>query len=557
MKIKLGIIIVLFATLGFITGLFTTKIYLIKSSNQTASIISATNSLIDNTETKKQPDETKLFFVGDIMLDRAVRTSVVKNFNNDYSALFKNLSELKEADILFGNLEGNISDIGNNVGSKYSFRMDPVVLPAIKDAGFDIVSFANNHVGDWNIPAFKDTIIRLSNIGILKTGAGSTKYEAGTPTIIDKNGIKFGFLGFSDVGPDWISATDEKPGILLASDPRLPEIIKSAKSRSDVLIVSFHWGEEYKKIHNNRQELLAHTAIDNGADIVVGHHPHVIQDIESYRDRPIVYSLGNFIFDQYFSKDTMQGMLFSVNFSGKNIKETSSKIITLNKKYQPEGIFSNEQEAMEARLCPKPDKKYDDYTYLDVGQKVAIPDKTYVPSDLVLLDKSITTVPTCLKKDASDAISTMILAAKMDGYDIKVSSGFRSYATQKAILENNIKNGNKNAHRLIAKPGYSEHQLGVAVDLTGASIKNISAATKFKDSVEDKWLEIHASEYGFVESYPEDKEDVTGYMNEDWHYRYVGIENAKEIIANEQTINEFLKAKKDKEAGEVQNKTTQ
>lgn len=204
--------------------------------------------------------------------------------------------------------------------------------------------------------------------------------------------------------------------------------------------------------------------------------------------------------------------------------------------------------------CPLPKKEYPDYTYLDVGQTVAIPDKTYIPSDLVLLDKSITTTTNCLKKDAAQAITELISAAKKDNYDIKVSSGFRSYSTQKIILENNIKNGNKNATRLIAKPGYSEHQLGVAVDLTGASIKNISAAAKFKNSVEDRWLEIHAREYGFVESYPEDKEDITGYMNEDWHYRYVGIDNAKEIIENKQTINEFLKTRKE---AELQNKITQ
>ncbi len=548
MKIRTTIIIIVFVVLGFTTGLLATKMYLIKSSNQTASVVLPTNKLVEQDLVEKKQQETKLFFVGDMMLDRSVRTSVVKNFNNDYNSLFINLPELKEADILFGNLEGDVSDTGNNVGSKYSFRMDPLVLPAIKEAGFDIVSFANNHVGDWNIAAFTDTIKRLESNRILKTGAGLNKKEAEAPTIIEKNNVRFGFLAFSDVGPNWIEATETKPGILLASDNRFAEIIKGAKEKCDVLIVSFHFGDEYKKIHNNRQEFLAHAAIDHGADMVIGHHPHVMQDIENYRGRPIVYSLGNFIFDQYFSKDTMEGMLFSVTFSGKDIKETKRKIITLNKKYQPEGIFDNEQSVIEKKFCPKPEKEYEDYSYLDVGQDIPIPDKTYIPYDLVLLDKDLTTTPNCLKKEASDSIREMIKKAKEDGYDIKVTSGFRSYATQKTILENSIKSRNKNAHRLIAKPGYSEHQLGVAVDLTGSSIKNVSATILFKDSVEDKWLEKHASEYGFVESYPENKEDVTGYMNEDWHYRYVGIENAKEIIKNGQTINEFLKEKNNKDS---------
>lgn len=541
MKPKTILIILICSIAGFGIGFFATETYVISPKTQAAVAI---NSINENTPEVIMPKDTTISFVGDIMLDRAVRTSVVKNFNGDYSNLFKNTTVLKDSDILFANLEGDVSDVGNNVGSIYSFRMNPTILPVLKDAGFDIVSFANNHVGDWNIAAFKDTLSRLATTGILKTGAGFTKSEAENPTIVERNGIRFGFLGFSDVGPEWIAATTATPGILLASDPRLPEIIRTAKSKCDVLIVSYHWGIEYKKIHNMRQEVLAHIAIDNGADMVVGHHPHVMEDIETYNGHPIVYSLGNFIFDQYFSKDTMEGMVFTATFTGNTIKNTKKQIVSLNKKFQPEGIFDNEEAVISSRACPSPEKIYPDYSYLDVGQTVSIPDQTYIPSNLILLDKGITTVPICLKKDASDAINALIIAAAKDGYVIKVSSGFRSYATQKAILASNIKSGNKNATRAIAKPGYSEHQLGVAVDLTGSSIKNASATTKFQDSIEDAWLEKHASEYGFIESYPEDKEGVTGYMYEAWHYRYVGIDNAKEIIKNNQTINEFLTARK-------------
>lgn len=293
-------------------------------------------------EIKETNKITTLFFVGDIMLTRGVKKSVDKNFNGDYNRLFDNLIKLKEADILFGNLEGDVSNTGNNVGSKYSFRMNPEILPVLKNSGFDIVSFANNHVGDWNIKAFKDTLKNLEENKILKTGAGENKNDAENPTIIEKNGIRFGFIGFSDVGPNWIEAKINSPGILLASDPNLNEIIKKAKMKTDILIVSFHFGEEYKLIHNKRQETLAHSVIDNGADIVIGHHPHVIEDIENYKGKIIVYSLGNFIFDQYFSKDTMQGMLFSATFNNKNLIKTDKKIITLNKKYQPEGIFEIE-----------------------------------------------------------------------------------------------------------------------------------------------------------------------------------------------------------------------
>jgi len=326
----------------FIYSFMTNKDGGLNSRNQKAQVV---NPLISNNEeiaNNTKPIQTKLAFVGDMMLTRGVQSSVNKNLGGDYNRLFENLEELKDADILFANLEGDVSDKGKNVGSKYSFRMDPQILPVLKEASFDIVSFANNHIGDWSTVAFKDTLTRLDEVGILKVGAGFNKQEVIKPSIIEKNNIKFGFIGMSDVGPVWMKATETNPGILLANDPDLENIIKNAKEKCDVLIVSIHWGEEYKTIHNKRQEELAYKIIDNGADIVIGHHPHVIQDIEEYRGKIIVYSLGNFIFDQYFSKETMEGMLFSVTYEGKDLINTKTKIITLSKQFQPEGIFDIE-----------------------------------------------------------------------------------------------------------------------------------------------------------------------------------------------------------------------
>jgi hypothetical protein len=111
----------------------------------------------DKAEVVASPEEVSISFLGDIMMDRGVKTSVYKNYGGDFNALFKNLGELKEDDITFANLEGPVSDVGNNVGSKYSFRMEEKSLDALKNASFEIVSFANNHVGDWNIAAFNDT----------------------------------------------------------------------------------------------------------------------------------------------------------------------------------------------------------------------------------------------------------------------------------------------------------------------------------------------------------------------------------------------------------------
>lgn len=533
-KIKLILVSLFVLIIVFIVGILVIK------NSQTARI-----SYSQDNDTKII-SKTILFFVGDMMLARGVESSVEKNFGNDYGKLFENLSELKNADILFGNLEGDVSDVGKNVGSEYSFRMNPIILPVLKEAGFDIFSFANNHVGDWSMSAFKDTLSRLEENGILKTGAGKNKEDATNPIIIEKNGIRFGFLGFSDVGPIWLEAKVNTSGILLASDPNLGKIIKNAKIKCDVLIISFHWGEEYKLVHNKKQESLAHTAIDSGADIIIGYHPHVMQDIEEYKGKPIVYSLGNFIFDQHFSKDTMRGMFFSAIYDGKNLIKTEQKIITLNEKYQPEGIFSleeiREKDEIVSSVCPKPEKDYEDMSLLSIGQIIGLPDITYIPKNLRELNtESSTKKGICLTKEARNAFEFMAKEAQKDKYFIKVSSGFRSYEYQKILLANAVGNGKKDASVSIAKAGHSEHQLGTAMDITGASINYASAVDSFNGTPEDIWLKENAYLYGFIQSYPKDKENITGYKYEPWHYRYVGIEEAKEIKDLGLTINKFLK----------------
>jgi D-alanyl-D-alanine carboxypeptidase/poly-gamma-glutamate capsule biosynthesis protein CapA/YwtB (metallophosphatase superfamily) len=290
-----------------------------------------------------EPDYVTLAFGGDIMLDRGVRSSVNKNFQGDYSALFEKLGILKKADIAFANLEGPASDKGVDMRNLYSFRMDPSVIPALKGAGISIVSVANNHVGDWGRLAYIDTLERLKENEILYTGGG-TLAEAESPTIIEKYGMKIGFLGFSDVGPNWMGVTKDNNGLLLANNPRFAEIINNASKQVDYLIVSFHFGDEYKLKHNARQEFLAHGAIDAGAKIVIGHHPHVVQDTEIYSPKSctqsscmgfIAYSLGNFIFDQGFSVNTMQGMLLEMKLYRSGEISINKDTVKLNKVFQP------------------------------------------------------------------------------------------------------------------------------------------------------------------------------------------------------------------------------
>lgn len=293
---------------------------------------------------KEEPNFVKLIFTGDIMLDRGVRSSVMKNFDGDYAKLFENLGMLKDFDIVFANLEGTASDKGRDGGGIYSFRMDPVVLSVLKNAGINVLSVANNHIGDWGREAYTDTLKRLKENEILYTGGGVHREEAETPAIIEKYGIKIGFLGFSDVGPAWMETGEERAGQLLASNPRFEEIVQNASKQVDYLIISFHFGDEYKLINNERQKNLAHKAIDAGAKIVIGHHPHVVQNTEVYKDGFIAYSLGNFIFDQSWSRPTMEGMLLEIKLKKDGGMTATKHSFKLNKFFQPDEIIKGEEE---------------------------------------------------------------------------------------------------------------------------------------------------------------------------------------------------------------------
>ncbi len=296
----------------------------------------------------KDPDFVTFTFAGDIMLDRGVRNSVIKNFNNDYSALFtktKNLSDIfKNSNIVFANLESTASDIGIDQKNLYSFRMDPSIIPALKNAGISILSVANNHIGDWGRPAYTDTLSRLKENEIFYTGGGNNKEEAEMPVIIEKYGIKIGFLGFSDVGPSWMEADTDKAGLLLANNPRFDEIIKNAAKQVDYLVVYFHFGEEYQTKHNKRQEYLAHKAADDGAKIIISSHPHVVEDMEIYKNSFIAYSLGNFIFDQSWSKPTMQGMLLEIKLNRDGSMTVKKDITQLNFVFQIDKIIQGKEE---------------------------------------------------------------------------------------------------------------------------------------------------------------------------------------------------------------------
>jgi poly-gamma-glutamate capsule biosynthesis protein CapA/YwtB (metallophosphatase superfamily) len=305
---------------------------------------------INSSEEAENEDKAiRLFFVGDVMFDRGVEHYLDKYGQGDFRFPFLNIKEkLEEGDLLFGNLEGSISDRGNRVGSIYSFRFRPEAISGLTFAGFDMLSLANNHMLDYQRIALEDTMNILRENGIDYVGAGFNKDEAFSVRIKEVKGIRIGFLAYTNLGTENWKAGENYSGMAWINKSNiesLAEDIKVAKENVDILIISLHSGEEYAKEPNNFQVLFSQRAIVAGADLIVGHHPHVVQGIEEYiplieegRDKKkgwIAYSLGNFVFDQSFSQETMESIILTVEIKEKEINEVGWEKIRMNQYYQP------------------------------------------------------------------------------------------------------------------------------------------------------------------------------------------------------------------------------
>lgn len=235
-------------------------------------------------------------FVGDILLASHVEKrmeQVSVNFPFD-----KVSHILSKSDFTMGNLESAIGVGGVKANKQYTFRANPKVLPAVKEAGIDILSLANNHVLDYGHYAFNETLENLKSNGLSCVGAGKDINEAFKPVIYEKKNKKVAFFGASRVIPtgSWYAGNDW-PGVAGAYNPeRLLQSIEDVSEYADIIVVYLHWGVERETIPKPYQRSLARLLIDNGVDVVVGTHPHVLQGFEYYKGKLIAYSLGNFVF---------------------------------------------------------------------------------------------------------------------------------------------------------------------------------------------------------------------------------------------------------------------
>ena len=258
-----------------------------------------------------EDNDLRVVFVGDIMLDGGPG-HVVANGGDPFA---KVAPVLRDADLTFGNLECAIVKDGHAVDKPYTFRGPKSALPVLKRY-LSGVSLANNHSGDWGKKGLSTEFELLREAGLPWFGAGDNVKAAHEPLILEAKGRKVALLGFNDFPPRAFAAGPKTPGTAWLTEKDVVRDIKLARTKANLVLLFLHWGEELEDNPTKDQQALARRLIDAGADAIIGAHPHVTQTIEWHKDRPIVYSLGNFLFD-YFPSDppVWKGWIVKLTFS--------------------------------------------------------------------------------------------------------------------------------------------------------------------------------------------------------------------------------------------------
>jgi hypothetical protein len=306
---------------------------------------------------------TRIGVVGDIVPGRNVGIKM-RNYN-DYTYPFRDVAaELDSYDLTIANLEGNLSETipPPTDPNTFDFVCDPAMIDGFRLAGIDAVSLANNHTtwneSGWGAQALLDTLTALDEAEMPRFGAGRTLEEARRIWTTEVNGLRVGFLSvdgvtgnlefpyrdkeIGTVGADWAAGPDS-PGTNPYLMEQLVADVASAAETHDIVIPYLHMGAEYQWTVPDWVVAAAHSAIDAGATMVVTNHPHIIQGMEIYSGRPIIYSVGNFIFDQMFSVDTRQGFILEITLDGPDIVGIRLRGVEIEDFCQPRLMTADEQ----------------------------------------------------------------------------------------------------------------------------------------------------------------------------------------------------------------------
>lgn len=281
---------------------------------------------------------------GDLMLGSWTQ-DVIKD--SGYAYPFRQIDAIfQNADIVFSNLEAPFGETGEVFPQKtYTFQVGPDLINVLMAGKINLVSLANNHIMDYGVESLIETMNLLKKHNISFAGAGLNITQAREPAFLEIRGEKVAFLSYSLTFPEEFWATDSSAGTCFPSHTFVYEDIRRLKTKTDLLIISCHWSEELLDKPKQYQIELAHRMIDAGADIILGHHPHVVQGIEYYKNKFIAYSLGNFIFGSY-SKNVTVSMILKMSWGEGKLNDC--KIIPINVfnevvEFQPRPLLGKEK----------------------------------------------------------------------------------------------------------------------------------------------------------------------------------------------------------------------
>ena len=306
--------------------------------------------------------------VGDIMLGRRVGASLEQR--GDPTAVFRPLAErLASADITVGNLESTLSKSGAPTQGGDSFGADTSVLKGLRLGGFDLLSVANNHLGDYGEKAIVETVEKLENADFQTVGAGADLAQAAEPVVITVDGVRVGFVATDSIG-ETPAAGRSSPGTnRINAPPRTGPLDTKALDRvadavrdleADVVIAIPHWGTQYTNRPEQSQRRISRALADAGVDVVVGGHPHWVQGWESIGDATVVHSLGNFIFDMDFMKETNEGIFVEIVSRGGDVVAIKPVPYVIDARFTPRPAGEKRADDIFDRIRETSEPPFDD-----------------------------------------------------------------------------------------------------------------------------------------------------------------------------------------------------
>jgi poly-gamma-glutamate synthesis protein (capsule biosynthesis protein) len=247
------------------------------------------------------PVRVVLVAVGDILMHQDVQTVAARK--GGFEPLWEEVIPLfQSADLVFGNLETPVAPLLGQPGEAYRFNAPDPLPGALKRSGFTLLSLANNHAYDQGVRGLQETLGRLEAAGLVPLGSGLDQSRAGASRILERNGLRIAFLAWTDLLNAHLNRVGKGPWVNTLEDDEAVEAVRAARLQADIVVVSLHWGREDRHDPSLRQRAVAARLIDAGADLILGHHPHVLQPLEvretGGRRVAVAYSLGNFISNQ-------------------------------------------------------------------------------------------------------------------------------------------------------------------------------------------------------------------------------------------------------------------